>query len=106
MSQFATSALVIGTPRFGPSANAAFDPRNSDATAISSLCVDMRDLPGVVDRPTGDGIEVLVQNRTDWGHLLQLPALRDKLGARGLRVARVIPCMALQHSRTAVPAPG
>jgi hypothetical protein len=52
--------LVVGTPRFGPSASAAFVTRASEATAINSLRVNMRDLPGVVDRPTGDGIEVLV----------------------------------------------
>src|SRR5271165_5584603 len=108
MSQAATSAGSIGLPRLGPSAKAGPATTNSaNATAgIMPLDVDMLDLPRAVDRPAGDGVEVLIQNRRDRRNSLQLAALGNEFGARGLHVACLVPGTALQGRDTAVPVPG
>src|SRR5260370_17553445 len=61
MSQGTSSAGEIGLPRFGPSAKAAPAPNasTSETAPSGSLRVDMLDLPLGVDRPAGDGVEVL-----------------------------------------------
>jgi hypothetical protein len=51
----------------------------------------MLDLPGAVDAPASDGVEVLVQHRSDRRHGLQLAALRDECGSGRLQIAGIIP---------------
>src|SRR5215469_10219192 len=108
MSQAATSAVPIDLPRLGPSAEAA--PATSKSAnqtpAITQLRVGMLDLPDGVDRPAGDGVAVLVQNRRHRGDHLQFAALGDELGSGRLRIASLVPGAALQDRGTAIPAPG
>src|SRR6266436_9073496 len=107
ISQAPMSAGSMGLPRLGPSAAAAPAARvsASQMAEITPLRVDMLDLPCAVDRPAGDGVEVLVKNCRDWRDRLQLAALGDKLGAGRLHVTGLVPCAALQDCGTAIPAP-
>src|ERR1700692_523131 len=65
MSQAARSEGLTGLPRLGPSAKAAAAARaNASETPQSeSLRIDMLDSPFGIDRPTGDGVEVLAWER-------------------------------------------
>jgi hypothetical protein len=47
------------------------------------------------DRPTGDGVKVLIGKSQDRRHGFQLSALGYELGTRGLAVARFVPGPAL-----------
>src|SRR6516165_3698333 len=108
MSHAAMSAAPTGWPRLGASAKAA--PATSKAASqtqgLTHLCVGMRDLPRAVDRPAGDGVAVLVQNRRYRGDHFQLPALGDEFSPGRLRIAGLVPGAALQHCGAAIPAPG
>src|SRR3954471_22167687 len=113
MSQAAISASVTGLPRPGPSADAALAARQSASPRTPTprlreilLGVNMLDLPGAVDGPASDGVEVLVQHRSDRRHGLQLAALRDEFGSGRLQIAGIIPGAALQGRGPAVPSPG
>src|SRR5215468_123596 len=101
------SAGSIGLPRPGPSADATLAARQSaSATAEEILLgVNKPDLPGAVDAPAGDGVEMLVQDRPDRRNCLQLAALGDEFGSGRLRVAGIVPGAALQSRGPAVPAP-
>src|SRR5215472_7110736 len=107
MSQAAMSAVPTGLPRLGASAEAA--PATSKSAnqtpGITQLRVRMLDLPGAVDRPAGDSVAVLVQNRRYRGDHLQFAALGDELGSGRLRIAGLVPGAALQNRGTAIPAP-
>src|SRR6476661_7115877 len=107
MSQMAMSASVSGLPRAGPSASAGPATRQSASptAGMIALCVDMLDLPGALDSPTGDGVEVMVQHRPDRRRRLQLAPRGDEFGPGRLRVARIVPGAALQHRLAAVPTP-
>src|ERR1700693_5356844 len=107
MSQAARSEGLTGLPRLGPSAKAAPAARaNASETVLSeSLRIDMLDLPFGVDRPAGDGIEVLARERQDRWRLRGLTARGHELRPGRLRVAGFIPGAALQDGGTAVPAP-
>src|ERR1700681_2821282 len=61
MSQAARSEGLTGLPRLGVSATAAPAARAtaSAAAPTESLRIDMLDLPFGVDRPAGDGVEML-----------------------------------------------
>src|SRR5215831_1466442 len=113
MSQAAMSASVTDLPRPGPSADAALAARQSASPRTPTpsvgeilLGVNMLDLPGAVDAPAGDGVEVLVQHRPDRRNCLQLTAMGDEFGSGRLHVAGVVPGAALQGRGPAVPAPG
>src|SRR5215470_2344309 len=107
MSQAAMSAVPTDLPRLGPSAAAA--PATSKSAnqkpEITQLRVGMFNLPRGVDRPAGDGIAVLVQNRRHRGDHLQFAALGDELGSGRLRITSLVPGAALQDRGTAIPAP-
>src|SRR5882672_12472758 len=105
MSQAASSAAVRGWPRFGPAAPAAFAARASRSATHESLGVDMLHLALRIDRPAGDGIEMLVGEAQHGRRLLRLAADCDKLGSRRLHIAGLVPGATLQHRRAAVPAP-
>src|SRR5437016_5529165 len=108
MSQAAISAGVSGFPRLGDCANAGLEPRTS---AIArryprrSLRVRMFHLPAPINRPTRDGVVVLVWESGDWRNSRGLAANTDKLGTSRLHVARFVPRAALQHGSAAVPPP-
>src|SRR5215831_5838947 len=108
MSHSAISAALTGLPRLGPSAKAA--PAASKAEIqtkkVTLLGISMLDLPRAVDRPAGDGVAVLVQNRRHRGDHLQLAALGDEFSTGRLRIAGLVPGAALQHCGAAIPAPG
>src|SRR5260370_22897290 len=107
MSHAAISAGSTGLPRLGASANAALAVKSARETVeITMLRVDMLDRPRAVDRPAGDGVEVLVRKRRDRRDRLQLSAFGDKFGTGRLHVAGLVPCAALQGPRTALPPPG
>src|SRR5262252_9273082 len=97
MSQAAMSAVPAGLPRLGASAEAA--PATSKSVnqtpEITQLRVGMFDLPRAVDRPAGDGVAMLVQNRSHRGDHLQFAALGDELGSGRLRIAGLVPGAAL-----------
>src|ERR1700686_2844981 len=63
MSQAVRSEGLTGLPRLGPSASAALAARaNASETPPSeSLCIDMLDASFGVDRPAGDGVEMLAR---------------------------------------------
>src|ERR1700741_2739924 len=107
MSQARMSASVMVLPRLGDCAVAVPAAKaRVAARAIKSLRVHMLDLPFAVDAPAGDAVVVLVDERERVLHRLRaLPAQRDDLRARGLRVAGLIPGAALQDDRLTVPAP-
>src|SRR5215472_10941702 len=107
ISHAALSAASIGLPRLGPSAKAGPATTNSASPSVGiiALSIDMLDLPRAVNRPAGDGVEVLVQYRPDRRDCLQLAALRYKLSAGRLHVARLVPSAALQNCGAAVPTP-
>src|ERR1700751_1699468 len=104
MSHAAMPAAPTGLPRLGASAEAA--PATSQSASqtpgITPLGVGMLDLPGAVDRPAGDGVEVLVRKRRDRRDRLQLSAFGDKFGTGRLHIAGLVPCAALQDRGTAV----
>src|SRR5437763_8290867 len=108
MSQGANSCAVVDFPRLGPSASAA--PASmasaSETAPKQSLRVDMPDLPFPVHRPAGDAVEMLAREGQHRRWFRRLSALRDNLGAGRLHVAALVEGAALQHGRTAVPAPG
>src|SRR5438093_6581477 len=108
MSHAPMAAGLIGWPRWGPAAAAAPAASQSarHAAAIIPLGVHMLDLPRAVNRPAGDGVEVLVRKRHGWRDRLHLPTFGHKLGAGRLHVAGLVPGAALQDGGTAVPAPG
>src|SRR5215469_13497402 len=107
ISQPAMSAASIGLPRLGPSPAAAPPAKESasQTAGIIPLRVGMLHLSGAVDRPAGDGIEVLVRKRRDRRNCLQLAAFSDKFGAGRLDIAGLVPGATLQDCGTAVPAP-
>src|ERR1051325_2521985 len=107
MSQAAMSASVSGLPRAGPSASTGPATRQSASPTAGTIAlfVDMLDLPGALDSPTGNGVEVMVQRRPDRRRRLQLAPRRDEFGPGRLRIARIVPGAALQHRRAAVPIP-
>src|SRR5215471_21215027 len=98
MSHAPRAAASIGWPRLGPAA--ATPPTASQSARHTAtmlpLDVHMRHLPGAVDRPAGDGVEVLVRKRHGGRDGLQLPAFGYKFGARRLHVAGLVPGAALQ----------
>src|SRR6516164_11319618 len=108
MSHAPRAAGSIGWPRLGPAA--ATPPAASQsarhAAAILLLDVYMRHLPGAVDRPAGDRVEMLVRKRHGGRDRLQLAAFGHKVGAGRLHIAGLVPGAALQDSGPAVPAPG
>src|SRR5262245_59357033 len=108
MSQAAISAGSIGCPRLGPAAKAALRPGASarKTTKRGSSRVDMFHLPVAVDRPAREAVVVLVREPLHVRNLVRLAALRDELGAGRLHVPGLVPGAALQHRRSAVPAPG
>src|ERR1700730_4332598 len=108
MSHAAKAAASNGLPRLGPSAEAApaATQKASQTAGIRPLRINMLALPCAVDAPAGDRAKMLVQHRRDRRDRLQLPALGDKLGTGGLRVAGLVPGAALQDCGAAVPAPG
>src|SRR5580700_863686 len=89
MSQAARSEGLTGLPRLGPSANAAPATSASATETPQSeiLRIDMLDLPFGVDRPTGDGVEVLAREAQHRRGLGGLAARGDELGAGRLHVA-------------------
>src|SRR6267378_3725625 len=105
MSQAAISAASMDLPRLGP---AARQPKLTAKinTAAVSLCVDMAYRPRAADRPAGHAVVVLARERRHRRHFRSLPPHRDDLGARGLRVARLVPCPTLQYGGAAIPVPG
>src|SRR5438132_12715945 len=66
----------------------------------------MFDLASAVDAPARERVVVLSGKCEDVRNSFGFAAPGDDLGARRLDVARFIPRAALQHGRTAVPAPG
>src|SRR5690242_13653555 len=95
MSQGASSAGVMGLPRFGPAAKA---PEHASASAAASaLRVDMFHLAFRVDGPAGRPVVMLAHERRHRRRPRALAALGDDLGARLLHVARLVPGAALQH---------
>src|SRR5260370_1899701 len=107
ISHSARSACVIGLPRRGPSASATLAPSASPATPAmtASLGIDMLDLPLGLDRPTGDGVEMVARKTADRRGFRGLAAQRHELLAGRLHVAGLVPGPALQDRRPAVPAP-
>src|SRR6266446_9868953 len=105
MSQAAISAVSMGLPRLGPAARQPKLTANINRPPVS-LRVDMAYRPRAVDRPAGHAVVVLAREGRDRRDFRSLPPHRDDLGARGLRVARLVPCAALQYGRAAIPAPG
>src|SRR5256885_14212708 len=110
MSQGAISCAVIGLPRPGVSADALdanpLDAKTSATATSRFLRIDMLDLPFVVDRPAGNGIEMLAREREHRRRLRGLAALSDDLGPCRLHIAAFVPGAALQHGRSTVPVPG
>src|SRR5579872_3878545 len=112
ISQAAISAGVIGFPRlgacgFGAWAKATLAPKANVSMRANPrrLRVYMLDLPAALDRPTDDGVVVLADESSHRRNSRGFAARRHQLGARRLYIAGFIPCLALQHGRTAIPAP-
>src|SRR5262245_43786377 len=107
MSQAAISAGVSGFPRLGACATAVLEPRTSvSKTAyLRSLRVYMLHLPRALDGPSCDRVVVLAREAGHRRCSCGLAAYRHKFGARGLYIARLVPCAALQYGRAAVPPP-
>src|SRR5690348_4282855 len=98
MSQAAMSASVTGLPRPGPSADATLAAKQSVSPTVATprvggilLGVNMLDLPGAVDAPAGDAVEMMVEHRPDRRNCLQFAALGDEFGAGRLHVAGLVP---------------
>src|SRR6516164_5388251 len=108
ISQAAMSAASSGLPRLGPSAKAtpAASKSANQTAEITPLRVNMLDLPRAVDRPAGDGVEVLVRKRHCRRDRLQLSAFGDKFGAGRLHIAGLVPGATLQDCGATIPAPG
>src|ERR1044071_2773177 len=108
MSHAAISAVVMGLPRFGVCAKTALEVKTSVMPAIyfPSLCVDMFHLSTPFDRPTRDGVVVLVGESGNCRDSRRLAAHGDKLGASRLHVSGFIPRPALQDGGSAIPTPG
>src|SRR5262245_59281863 len=101
------SASGMFLPSSGVSATAATDPNASASVREKkSLCVDMLDLPFVVDAPGGDAVVVLVRERQGTGDRPRgLAARGHKVRTHRLRDAGLVPGAAEQSHGLAVPAP-
>src|SRR3954466_7539796 len=102
VSHAAISSCVIARPNLGPSTRVetvAHAPSASAAAMPANLSVSMFHLPFAIDRPTGDGVVVLVLECGWRWRRVQFAALGHKLGTCRLRIAGVIPCTALQYRR-------
>src|SRR5262249_57606125 len=100
------SASEMFLPRPGVSANAADPNASESARERTSLCVDMFDLPFVVDAPGREAVVVLVRESQWIGHgPLGLATRGDEFGAGRLRVAGLVPGAAQHDHALAVPAP-
>src|ERR1700694_1095315 len=82
MSQAATSAGLIGFPRFGAwaKANSALRASVSVTANPRSLRVHMLYLPAGLDRPTGDSVVVLAREAANRQNSGGLGARRYQLG--------------------------
>src|SRR5258708_32724673 len=99
MSHAAISAGSTGLPRLGASANAALAVKSARETVeITMLRVDMLDRPRAVDRPAGDGVEVLVRKRRDRRGELQPCAFVVKIAKGRLHALRLVTRSASQDS--------
>src|SRR5438552_1812055 len=107
MSHAASSAGVMGFPRFGAWARAASEARTtaSSTTKCRTLCIYMFHLATGIDRPGCDRVAVLAWKCGDRGNLSGLAALGDKLRSCGLHISGIVPRAALQYGGAAVPAP-
>src|ERR1700735_2351691 len=92
--QGAMSAGWVGFPRPGPSPNAVpaapartSTTRTSTGVSMARLRIDMPDLPFAVDRPAGDGVEMLARESGDRRRLGGLAAQRHELRPGRLHVA-------------------
>src|SRR4029450_8357153 len=100
------SASEMFLPRPGVSASATDPNATESARERTSLCVDMFDLPFVVDGPAGEAVVVLVRESQWVGHRpLGLAARGDEFGPGRLCVAGLVPGAAEQDPGLAVPAP-
>src|SRR5262245_26159207 len=98
MFHAAMSAGVSGRPRFGVCAKAAVEIRASaiPATQAPSLRVHMLHLSIAIDRPTRNGVVVLVRKCRDCGNSRGLATDSDKIGTSRLGITGFVPCAALQ----------
>src|SRR5262245_15782529 len=98
MSQSAISAGSIAWPRFGPSASANGKSSTLASTApASTLRVDMLHLATRLHAPTRGAVVVLARETRDPWDCLGLAAHGHDLLPSRLRVARVVPGLALQY---------
>src|SRR5260370_35236749 len=104
ISHSARSACVIGLPRRGPSASATLAPSASPATPAmtASLGIDMLDLPLGLDRPTGDGVEMVARKTADRRGFRGLAAHSHEMLEGRLIVAVLVPGPAWPTSTPAV----
>src|SRR5262245_3469774 len=107
MSHAASSAGVMGFPRFGACANAAPERKTiaSNAMKDRTLRVYMFHLAAGIDCPGCDRVVVLGWKCSDRRNLSGLAALGYKLCSCGLHISRIVPRAALQDCGAAVPAP-
>src|SRR5580698_6411491 len=106
MSQAVISASEIGLPRCGASAANAVAEARASVTRRAvprGLNIDMLDLPGAVDRPSGEAVVMLVGKAEHVGHFLGLAAHGDEVGAQRLHGAGIVPGPAGDDRRLAVP---
>src|SRR5215467_4839351 len=106
MFQPLMSASEMVLPRPGVSANAVDPNASESAREMTTLRVDMLDLPFAVDAPGRDAVVVLIGESERVGHrTLRLTAGGDEFGAGRLRVAALVPGAADEDHGLAVPAP-
>src|SRR5258706_15627473 len=99
MLQAASSAGVMGVPRFGPSAKAPLVQRNS----AMSLQVNMAHASARVDGPARRTVVVLADEGGRRHDARALAPVSEDLGAGRVRIARVVPRARKPHRRPAVP---
>src|SRR3984957_14182912 len=108
MSQALMSASEIGLPRCGASAANAVAEARASVTRRAvprGLNIDMLDLPGAVDRPSGGAVVKLFGKAELFWHFLGFAALGDEIGSQRLHGAGIVPGAAGDDGRLAVPAP-
>src|SRR5260370_41548651 len=107
MSQAEMSAGPMGFQRSGVWAKATLALRASVSVTANPrrLRVYMLHLPAGLDRPTGDGVAVLVGEAGHRRNSRGFAARRHQLGSGRLLVAGLVPGSTLQYRGAAVPSP-
>src|SRR5258708_37132072 len=109
ISQAAMSAGLTGLPRLGLgrlAAKAGAIAKAQSRSGMRALSIGMFHHAMLIDRPACDRVEVMIAERPNGRHGIQLAARRHELSPCRLISTLIIPGATLQNCRTTGPPPG